>query len=186
MSWLTSCPISDHGFDQTKQQFWDSLRLRYGWVPPNMPSTCFCSGKMDVQHAVSCKREGFVTIRHNDLRDLTGNLLSNMCNDVEIEPKLLPVTGENFSDKTTNTRTEARLDFRSREFWVRSEQAFFDIRVFDSNAKRYLNSFNNATHKMRKRKRGSTTRKFYKVSMEAFPVGIFNIRRYESRVQYIL
>ena len=41
-SWLTSYPISDHGFDLTKQQFWDSLRLRYGWVLPNMPSTC-CS-----------------------------------------------------------------------------------------------------------------------------------------------
>ena len=61
-----------------------------------MPSTFCCSAKMDIQHAMSWKRGGFVTIRHNDLRDLTANLLSNVCNDVEIEPKLLPVTGENF------------------------------------------------------------------------------------------
>ena len=65
-SWLTSYSISDHGFDLTKQQFWDSLRLRYGWALPNMPSTCGFSAKMDVQHAMSCKRGGFVTIRHND------------------------------------------------------------------------------------------------------------------------
>ena len=139
-SWLTSYPISEHGFDLIKQQFWDSLRLRYNWALPNMPPTCYCSAKMDIQHAMSCKRGGFATIRHNDLRDLTANLLSNVCNDVEIEPKLLPVTGENFSNRTANTRTEARLDIRSRGFWVRGQQAFFDIRVFDPNTKRYLNS----------------------------------------------
>ena len=123
LSWLTSYPISDHGFDLTKQQFWDSFRLRYGRALPNMPSTFCCSAKMDIQHAMSWKRGGFVTIRHNDLRDLTANLLSNVCNDVEIEPKLLPVTGENFSNRTANTRTEARLDIRSRGFWVRGQQA---------------------------------------------------------------
>ena len=106
-----------------------------------MPPTCCCSAKMDVQHAMSCKRgRGFVTIRHNDLRGLTANLLSNVCNDVEIEPKLLPVTGGNLSNRAANTRTEARLDIRSRGFWVRGQQAFFHIRVFDPNAKRYLNS----------------------------------------------
>ena len=63
-----------------------------------------------------------------------------MCKDVEIEPDLLPDTGENFSNRTANTRTEARLDIRSRGFWVRGQQAFFNIRVFDPNAKRYLNS----------------------------------------------
>ena len=66
-SCLTSYPISDHGFDPAKQQIWDSLRLRCGWVLPNIPSTCCCSTKMDVQHAMSCKRGGFVTIQHNDL-----------------------------------------------------------------------------------------------------------------------
>ena len=95
---------------------------------------------MDVQRAMSCKRGGIVAIRRNDLRELTANLLSNVCNDVEIELKLLPVAGENFSSRTVNTCTEARLDIRSSGFWVRGQQAFFDIGVFDPNAKRYLNS----------------------------------------------
>ena len=60
---------------------------------------------MDVQHAMSCKKRGFVTIRHNDLRGLTANLISNVCNDVEVEPKLLPVAGENFSNRKSNTHT---------------------------------------------------------------------------------
>ena len=89
---------------------------------------------------MSCQRGGFITKRHNVLRDLTANLLSNVCNDVEIKPKLLPVTGENFQIEQRLIRTEAILAIRSRGFWVRGQQAFFDTRVFDSNAKRYLNS----------------------------------------------
>ena len=77
-----------------------------------MPSTCCCITKMDVQFAMSCKSGGFVTIRHNDLLDLTAKFFSNMCNDVEIEPKLLTVTAETFLNRTANTRTEARLDIR--------------------------------------------------------------------------
>ena len=61
-----------------------------------------------------------------------------MCNNVKMEPKLLPVTGENVFDRIVNIRTEARLDIRSREFWVRRHQAF--LRVFDRKAKRYLDS----------------------------------------------
>ena len=38
-NWLTSYPISDHGFDLTKQQFCDSLRIRYGWELTNIPSS---------------------------------------------------------------------------------------------------------------------------------------------------
>ena len=77
-----------------------------------MPSTCCCSAKMDVQHAMSCKSGRFKTIRNNDLRYLKANLLNNVYNDVEIEPKLPPVTGEIFPNRTANTRTEARLDTR--------------------------------------------------------------------------
>lgn len=57
-----------------------------------------------------------------------------------IVPKLLPVNGDNFSNKTVDTRIEAGLDIRSTGFLVRSQQAVFDRWVFDPNAKRYLNS----------------------------------------------
>ena len=45
-----------------------------------------------------------------------------------------------FLNRTENTCTEARLVIKSRVFWVRSQQAFFDIRVFDPNTKSYLNA----------------------------------------------
>ena len=53
---------------------------------------------MDIQHAMSCKKGGFITIRHNDLCDLTANLLTEVCKDIDIEPQLLPVTGETFNN----------------------------------------------------------------------------------------
>ena len=51
---------------------------------------------------MSCKKGGFITIRHNDLRDLNANLLTEVCKDVDIEPHLLPVTGETFDNRTAN------------------------------------------------------------------------------------
>ena len=53
-----------------------------------------------MQYAINCKKGGFITIRHNDLRDLTVNSLTEVCKDVNIEPELLTVMGE-FSSKFT-------------------------------------------------------------------------------------
>ena len=88
---------------------------------------------------MNCKKGGFITIRHNDLRDLTANLLTDIWRDVDIEPQLLPVTGETFENRTANTSNEARGDIRSRAFWVIGRETFFEVRVFDPNANRYLN-----------------------------------------------
>ena len=45
--------------------------------------------------ALICKAGGYVSMRHNKLRDLTGELLSAAgCKDVKIEPQLLPLSGE--------------------------------------------------------------------------------------------
>ena len=32
-NWLTMLSITEHSFELSKQQFWDSVRLRYGWKP---------------------------------------------------------------------------------------------------------------------------------------------------------
>ena len=88
---------------------------------------------------MNCKKGGFITIRHNDLCDLTANLLTDVWRDVDIEPQLLPVTGEAFENRTANTSNEARVDIRSRGFWVIGQETFFDVRVFDPNANWYLN-----------------------------------------------
>ena len=47
-----------------------------------------------MQHALSCPCGGFPLIRHNELRDLTTNLLSEVCTDVGIKPTLQPLDNE--------------------------------------------------------------------------------------------
>lgn len=64
-------PISDQRFDLTKQQFWDSVRIRYGWELTNILSSCTCISQIDVHYDMSGRKGGFLSIRHNDSRDLT-------------------------------------------------------------------------------------------------------------------
>lgn len=50
-----------------------------------------------VDHAIICKRGGFVIQRHNELRDLEAELLRTVFSDVAIEPVLQDVSGEQLS-----------------------------------------------------------------------------------------
>ena len=65
-SWLTVLPIKQLGFSLSKAEFWDALRLRYGLLIKRLPGHCGCSKPFNVQHALSCKKGEFITLRHND------------------------------------------------------------------------------------------------------------------------
>ncbi len=78
------------------------------------PQTCACGNKFDVNHATICPKGGFPMLRHNKIRDLTANLLTEICNDVEVEPKLQVLTGEQLFHWTANTVNGARLDVKAR------------------------------------------------------------------------
>ena len=93
-SWLTTLPLSEEGYDLTKQLFWDLIRIRYGWTLTKLPAYCECGKKFDLQHALSCKKGGFVSLRHNFVRDITSSLLSEVCKDVRVEPQLQRLTRE--------------------------------------------------------------------------------------------
>ena len=68
---------------------------------------------------------------HNEVRDLTASLLSEVCSDVGVEPVLQPLDGEALQFSTANREEGARLDVVARDFWGRNRQrAFFDVRVF--------------------------------------------------------
>ena len=63
-----------------------ALKLRYDWDVPGLPSVCVCGDHCNVDHAMICKRGGFVIQRHNELRDLQAEMLRMVCNGVETEP----------------------------------------------------------------------------------------------------
>ena len=62
-------------------------------------------------------------------------MLSEVCQDIEIEPQLQPLTGENTSLQSANTEDSARLDVKARGFYRQDQCALFDIRVAHLNAR---------------------------------------------------
>ena len=87
-----------------------------------------------VDHAMICQRGVLVSQRHNEIRDLQAELFDVVCDDVQVEPVLQPVTDEELARGTNQAPDDARLDVHCRGFWERQRAAFFDIRVCHPNA----------------------------------------------------
>ena len=64
--------------------------------------------------------------------------MKEVCHDVQIEPPLQRLVGVENLPKSSVKSDEARLDVSARGFWVTGQKAFFDIRVFNPLAKRYV------------------------------------------------
>ena len=67
-------------------------------------------------------------MRHNELVNITANLSSIVCKDVEKEPVL---------QKKFDRDPELRADIVLRGFWQRQQKAFLDVRVFSPFARSY-------------------------------------------------
>ncbi|KAG1673340.1 putative ABC transporter C family member 15 [Nymphon striatum] len=70
---------------------------------------------------------GFVTLRHNEIRDLTADMLSTVCKDVHKEPCL----------QNVDNGVELRADVSARGFWQRMQRAFVDEPLLFKNTIRY-------------------------------------------------
>ena len=112
----------------SKSNFWDVVGLRYGLSLKRLPSHCGCSKPYNMQHAISWKKGGFVTTRHNELRDNIAEILEELTSDVKVKLALQPLSGKEIKE---NQSDEARSDISDRGFWIRGQRAFFDISVFD-------------------------------------------------------
>ena len=109
-----------------------ALALRYGWSPANAPLNCACGTHFSVENVLSCTKGGYPSIRHNEIRDLTASLLSELCHNVSTEPHLQTMTGEVMSGLSANIQDGAQLDIAADGFWgSRFERAFFDVKVFN-------------------------------------------------------
>lgn len=106
---------------------------------------------------MTCKKGGFISCRHNEIRDILAKLLAGVCRNVEIEPPILPLPGETLS-KTSNDTNEARLDFSARDFWNRGERAFFDVRVVNPFTQRHKQQKFENVLKITKKKRKQSTK----------------------------
>ena len=131
-SWLTVLPLDDHALSLHKGDFRDAVCLRYGWSLPHLPMECICGVSFTVDHAFTSPHGGYPTLCHNEIRDITTQLMSEVCPNVATEPILQPITNEHFFHHSANTETGARLDVRTQGFWgIHHQQAYFDVRVFN-------------------------------------------------------
>ena len=115
---LATLPILDEGYDLAKQLFCDVIQMRCGWILPRLPTNCECGTKFDTQHALSCKKGGFISLSFNHLRNIMATLLKEVCKlslQIGVEPQLQELTGE-ILHPSANTSNEARLDFVKEAF----------------------------------------------------------------------
>ena len=75
-----------------------------------------------VDHAIICHMGRIPTIRHNEIRDITATLLTEICHNVATEPALQLFDSETFSYRSANCDPNARLDIRARVFWNRGQK----------------------------------------------------------------
>ena len=134
-SWLSALPLRKRGYVLNKQEFRDALCLRYGWQIPNTPVHCGCGSDNSLDHILTCKKGGYVTLRHNVLRNTEARLLERVCHDVRVEPGLIPTAEELVAGTAADG---ARLDVSARGVWNHYEKSFFDIKVTHPNAPSHL------------------------------------------------
>ena len=60
--------------------------------------------------------DGMQICRHNELRDLTAQMLKEVCHNVTVEPALQPVSGEVFQSRGSSTGEGTRLDIAADNF----------------------------------------------------------------------
>ena len=87
-------------------------------------------------------------MRHNDIRDIKVDVLTEVCPSVSIEPILQPLTGEQLQYQTANTEDDAWADISAQDFWENKQQrAFFDAWVFNPLAPSYCKSSMTAVYR---------------------------------------
>ena len=114
--WLSRLPLKEKGYCLNKQEFWDLVKLRYVWPLSWLLMQCICGAQYNMQHALSYKKSGFITLIHNHIRNLTAELLSQVNKDVKTEPVLQSLTGETFEQRTASTSDDAGSILVQRSF----------------------------------------------------------------------
>ena len=102
-------------FNLNKKEFRHTNKLSYEWEITDILAICTCGDLYSVHHAMFCRHGGSIIQRHNEIRDLEAEMLHMVCTDVETEPVLQEITGEELN-RGTNKAPVARLDVHARGF----------------------------------------------------------------------
>ncbi len=68
-------------------------------------------------------------MRHDNILHFLAKIIGRVQNDVQTEPRLMPLPSEISPHMVGNSADEARSDIRARGFWRHGQNAYFDVRV---------------------------------------------------------
>ena len=105
---------------------------------------CVCGDSFNLQHALSCPKGELVITRHNEMRNLTAEILGEVCKNVVIELLFTPLTGEELP-KSSNTSNQARADVSATGLWIIGKRRF--VKAFNPVARCHLHHRLPAVHK---------------------------------------
>ena len=108
--------LERHGFALHKGAFRYAIALRYGRQLQFCPTQCSCGARFEPDHMMTCHQGCYISLHHNELRDMTASMMAEAFVDVEVKQKLKAVVEECLPG-SANRSEEARLDVRVRGFW---------------------------------------------------------------------
>ena len=94
---FTTLSLDEHDFSLHKGDFRDAVCLRYGWSLSHLPTECVCGASFTDDHPFTCPHSDYPTLLHNEIRDITAQLMSEICPNMNTLATLLSVTHERFS-----------------------------------------------------------------------------------------
>jgi len=62
----------------SKQEFTDTVCMRYGWKVKGIPTLCACGETNSVDYSVICKLDGYSSMRHNSVRDSEAQIIISL------------------------------------------------------------------------------------------------------------
>jgi len=140
-AWLTAMPNTLNGTDLSADEFRDNLRIRLGLTPSSLPTHCVgCNDRFTVEHAMSCKKGGLGTQRHNDLKAEWHHFCTQALSATAVTDEPLIHTSRDVQQAGsagTEPQPELRGDVAAHGFWKRGTTTIFDIRVTDTDAASY-------------------------------------------------
>ena len=99
-----------------KGDFFDAMSFRYNWLSSRIPAVCTCGEGCLVSHALNCQIGGLPARRHNAVRNFTAEMMSEVFQNVTIEPSLQPLSGETLDLAAANREDNARVDISADQF----------------------------------------------------------------------